>query len=145
MAAVTFGGNHHERLEILVAGYERPTDNDNYHDANWLTAQVKVAAGGFRGGFNAAFLTAEIDDLCTKLKELYASLKGRKEWETMEGQLRLSFQGNGLGGIELQGDALDQAGIGNRLSFRLQFDQTQLAQSMSQLDELMSKYPIRDV
>ena len=63
----------------------------------------------------------------------------------MEGQLGLSFQGNGLGGIELQGDALDQAGIGNRLSFKLQLDQTQLAQSVSQLDELMSRYPIRDV
>ncbi|HEX7079750.1 MAG TPA: hypothetical protein VF329_01895 [Gammaproteobacteria bacterium] len=90
MAAVTFGGNHHERLEILVAGYERPTDNDNYYDANWLKVQVKVAAGGFRGGFDAAFLTAELDDLRTKMTELYASLKGKKEWETMEGQLRLS-------------------------------------------------------
>ena len=145
MAAVTFGGSHHERLEILVAGYERPTDNNNYHDANWLTVQVNVAAGGFRGGFNAAFLTAELNDLCKKLKELYASLKGSKEWETMEGQLKLSFQGNGLGGIELQGDAVDQSGIGNRLSFKLSLDQTQLAQSVSQLDELMFKYPIRDV
>jgi hypothetical protein len=145
MTAVTFGGNHHERLEILVAGYERPTDNDNYHDANWLTVQVKVAAGGFRGSFDAAFLTAELSDLCAKLKELYASLKGKKEWDTMEGQLRLTFQGNGLGAIELHGDALDQAGIGNRLSFRLQLDQTQLAQSVSQLNELMARFPIRDV
>ena len=74
MAAVTFGGNQHERLEILVAGYERPTDNDNYHDANWLTVRVKVAAGGFRGGFDAALLTVEFDDLRTKLRELFSSL-----------------------------------------------------------------------
>jgi hypothetical protein len=145
MAAVIFGGSQHERLEILVAGYERPTDNDNYYDANWLTVKVKVAAGGFRGGFDAAFLTAELDDLREKLKKLYDSLKGKTKWETMEGQLELILQGNGLGGIELLGDALDQAGIGNHLSFKLSFDQTQLAQSLSQLDELMSEYPIRDV
>jgi hypothetical protein len=145
MAAVTFGGNHHDRLEISVAGYERPGDNNNYHDANWLSVQVNVAVGGFRGGFNAAFLTAELEDLCTKLKDLYASLKGSTKWETMEGQLRLAFLGNGLGGIELQGDARDQAGIGNHLSFKLDLDQTQLAQSISQLDGLMSAFPIRDV
>ena len=145
MAVVNFGGSHHERLEIVVAGYERPGDNNNYHDANWLTVQVNVAAGGFRGSFDAAFLTAEMEDLCKKLKELYASLKGSREWETMEGQLRLAFQGNGLGGIELKCDARDQAGIGNLLSFELDLDQTQLAQSISQLDDLMSTFPIRDV
>lgn len=145
MKAVTFGGNQHERLEMLVAGYERPTDNDNHHDANWLMAQVKVAAGGFRGGFDAADLAAELSDLCTKLKQLYVSTEGRKVWETRDRQFRLSFQGNGLGGIEMRGDALDQPGIGNRLGVRLQLDQTQLARSVSQLDELMSSFPVRVV
>jgi hypothetical protein len=145
MVAVSFGGSQHERIEIDVAGYEQPEGSDNYHDANWLGIRIKVAAGAFRGNFDAALLTSEIDALRSQLRTLYASLKGSVKFETLEGQLILTFEGNGLGAIELRGEALDQAGIGNRLCFRLSLDQTQIGAALTQLDEVLERFPVRDV
>jgi hypothetical protein len=145
MVAVSFGGSQHERVKIEVSGYERPDGSDNYHDANWLGIRIEVAAGAFRGTFDAAFLTSEFDALRSQLRTLYASLKGTVKFETLEGQLGLTFEGNGLGGIELRGEALDQAGIGNRLSFRLSLDQTHIGAALAQLEEVLERFPVRDV
>jgi hypothetical protein len=145
MVAVSFGGSQHERLEIACTGYRRPERADNYHDANWLGIRLTIAAGAFRGNFATAFLTSEIEALRSQLRTLYASLKGAVKFETLEGQLTLTFEGNGLGGIKLLGEALDQAGIGNRLCFRLSLDQTQIGAALTQLDEVLESFPVRTV
>src|SRR2546422_8315788 len=50
---------------------------------------------------------------------LFRSLKGKATFTTMEGQLTLNLVGDGRGGITLKGEALDQPGIGNCLTFEL--------------------------
>ena len=142
MQQIAFGGEKHERLEINVAGYERGVSGD-YHDDNWLRVRVSVAAGAFRGSFGATFQAAELLDLCTGLSGLYETLSGCVRFETLEEQLSLEFTGNGRGSIELLGKALDQPGIGNKLNFTLQLDQTQLYQSVQGLKAAVAAFPIR--
>ena len=142
MQQVAFGGEKHERLEIVVAGYERVASGD-YDDDNWLRVNVSVAAGAFRGSFCATFQAAELSELCTNLSRLYESLIGSVRFETLEEQLTLEFTGNGRGSIELRGEALDQSGIGNKLIFSLQLDQTQLHQSVQGLRAAVAAFPVR--
>jgi hypothetical protein len=139
---IAFGGEKHERLEIIVAGYERAVSGD-YDDDNWLRVTVSVAAGAFRGSFDATFQAVELLDLCTGLSGLYDTLSGCVKFETLENQLSLDFTGNGRGSIELLGEALDQVGIGNKLSFALQLDQSQLYQSVQALKAAVAAFPVR--
>jgi len=142
MKQIAFGGDKHERLEITVAGYERPVSGD-YDDDNWLNVTVSVAAGGFRGSFGAAFQAAELVEFAEALSRLYEVLSGEVCFETLEGQLSLAITGNGRGHVELRGEAWDQPGIGNKLSFGLQLDQTQLLQSVQNLKAVVAAFPVR--
>jgi hypothetical protein len=53
------------------------------------------------------------------------------------------LKGNGSGQIELHGEALDQPGIGNRLSFVLHLDQSQLRYSLQSLGAILNTFPVR--
>lgn len=142
MQSVIFGLKQHERLTIAVHGYERPAVGEFYDD-NWLRVVVSIHCGAFRGEFDAAFLTSEIDAFRQQASVLYESLKGRAEFQTLEEQLSLSLTGDGLGHIELRGEALDQPGIGNRLSFTVHLDQTELHSSLQSLNAILATYPVR--
>jgi len=142
MQQIAFGGAKHERLEISVAGYERAASGD-YHDDNWLRVNVSIAAGAFRGSFGATFQAADLLGLYTDLSQLHETLSGRVRFETLEDQLSLEFVGNGRGSIELQGEAQDQAGIGNKLIFAIGLDQTQLHQSVQSLRAAVAAFPVR--
>src|SRR5689334_22572338 len=124
--AFSLGESKHERVEVAVSGYERRPTGD-YHDDNWLSVDVSLSVGGFKGHFQASFLTAELMGFRDQLAVLYKTLNGEAKLVTMETQLLLNLDGNGRGGISLKGEAWDQPGIGNRLLFGLDLDQTQLA------------------
>ena len=142
MQKVVFGGEKHERLEIAVIGYAYKKSG-NYYDDNWLTVEISLHVGSFKGAFQAAFLTTELEKFRDELTALHATNKGQAEFHTLEGQLSLTLIGDGLGHIEIKGEALDQAGIGNRLSFVILIDQTQLESSARSLGAAISVYPVR--
>ena len=48
-----------------------------------------------------------------------------------------------LGGIEQVKEQVRDAGIGNRLHFTLQFDQSQLGASIRELERVISQFPVR--
>ena len=73
-AAFSLGESEHERVEVTVSGYERQPSSD-YHDDNWLTVEVSLAVGGFRGRFQASFLTAELTEFRDQLVALTAQQK----------------------------------------------------------------------
>jgi len=139
---ISFGGSERERLQIEVVGYERQPVGE-YYDDNWLNMKISVSVGGFRGEADATFLTAEFVSFLSQLRPLYESLRGGAEFRTMEEQLRLRLDGDGLGHIELKGELLDRAGIGNRLTFTLQVDQTQLGKTILELEKATSEFPVR--
>jgi hypothetical protein len=140
----SFGQSEQERIEVDVLCYERAPIGE-YHDANWLTSQIQVCAGGFRGKADAAIVTEELEAFLTQLRPLYNTLLGTAQFSTMEGQLLLRLIGDGKGHIELTGEVAGRPGIGNRLNFTLQFDQSQLGASIRDLEKVTSEFPVRSV
>jgi hypothetical protein len=55
----------------------------------------------------------------------------------------LRLVGDGKGHIALRGEVADQPGVGNRLHFTLQFDQSQLGASVRELERLTLQFPER--
>jgi hypothetical protein len=106
----SFGQAEHERIEVEVLHYERQPVGE-YHDDNWLTVQVRVCVGGFRGTVDAAFVAEEFVAFLSQLRPLHQSLSGAAEFTTLEGQLRLRLTGDGNGHIELVEELADQPGI----------------------------------
>ena len=137
-----FGQSEQERVTVDVVSYERPICGD-YWDDNWLAVDISVAAGGFRGHTSASLMTAELVSFSEQLHVLYERLTGTAEFTTLEGQLSLRLTGDGRGHIQLAGLVLDRAGIGNRLSFTLDFDQTFLPLSIRDLDAILRAFPVR--
>ncbi|HEV2209805.1 MAG TPA: hypothetical protein VG167_13585 [Verrucomicrobiae bacterium] len=139
---VSFGQSENERIEIDVHGYERAPVGE-YWDDNWLIVEIRIRVGGFCGKAQASIITSELTKFASELGPLFETLAGTAEFTTMEGQLKLQLIGDGKGHIELRGEVADQAGIGNRLHFGLQFDQSQLGRSMSELQRVTSQFPVR--
>jgi hypothetical protein len=138
----SFGQQEHERVEVDVLRYERAPVGE-YYDDNWLVSQIRITVGGFRGKADAEISTSELIGFLAQLRPLYETLSGAAEFTTLEGQLYLRLTGNGIGQIELTGEVADQPGIGNRLHFKLQFDQSQLGASIRELEKVTSEFPVR--
>lgn len=88
-------------------------------------------------------MTGELEKFLLELRSLLETLSGTATFTTMEEQLSLKLASDGIGHIELRGEVEDQAGIGNRLHFKLQFDQTQLRTSVSELERVTAEFPVR--
>jgi hypothetical protein len=138
----SFGQSEMDRIEVDVLRYEREPVGE-YYDDNWLTSQFRVRAGGFHGKADASILTGELAGFITQLRSLYDTLRGTAEFSTLEEQLHLQLTGDGTGHIELVGEVADQPGIGNRLHFTLQFEQSQLTASIRELERVIAALPVR--
>lgn len=138
----SFGQSQHERVEVDVLRYERSPVGE-YYDDNWLTVQIRVCVGGFRANVGATVLTGELVAFLNQIRPLYDTLRGAAKFETLENQLLLRMEGNGNGHIELAGEVTDQPGIGNRLQFTLQFDQSQLGAALRELERVIAEFPVR--
>jgi hypothetical protein len=139
----SFGHSERERIEVDVLGYERAPVGE-YYDDNWLWVDICVQAGGFRGSVSATILTGDLVGFASQLRPLFETLGGSAQFSTMEEQLSLRLVGDGKGHIELRGEVSDKAGIGNRLHFKLEFDQSQLGASIRELDKVTSQFPVRE-
>ena len=138
----SIGGVEHEKIEVEVVCYERQPTGE-YYDDNWVRGYVFISVGGFKGNYGLAFLTDEFSRFLDELQNLYKSLKGTAEFETIEKQLYIKASGDGKGHISIEGEAIDAAGIGNRLNFSLEIDQTDLSYTIKQLKEVVKHYPVR--
>ncbi|MFC1813861.1 hypothetical protein ACFL03_14340 [Thermodesulfobacteriota bacterium] len=138
----SIGGIEHEKIEVELVCYEREPTGE-YYDDNWVRGNVFISVGGFKGNYGAAFLTDEFSRFLDELQNLYKSLKGTAEFKTIEEQLYIKASGDGKGHISIEGEALDGAGIGNRLNFNLEIHQTDLSSTINQLKKLVKYYPVR--
>jgi len=138
----SLGQSEYEHLSLDVLGYERSATGQ-YEDDNWLRVTITVHAGGFRGKANASIMTDELVRFAAQLPPLYETLTGAAEFNTLEGQLHFRLNGDGKGHIDLDGEIVDRAGLGNRLRFTLELEQSQLAASIRQLDAVITAFPVR--
>ena len=91
----------------------------------------------------ASIQTSQLAAFALQLRQLYDTFSGAAEFTTIEEQVYLILKGDGKGHITLKGEMMDQPGIGNRLKFNLEFDQSQLANSIRDLSAIIAKFPVR--
>jgi hypothetical protein len=135
------GSPAREHVVVRPAYRERP-DEPAYDDDNWVEATVEVAAGAFSGTFVANLRTDELVRFRDELRPLYESLAGRATFDSTEGWLRVDVWGDGKGHFTAACVANDQPGIGNRLAFKLAFDQTELPSMLRELDAVCEAWPV---
>jgi hypothetical protein len=142
MKTFRIGSKESDQISISVLSYERPPSED-FYDNNWVTSQISVSTGAFAGQFNAALTTQDFVVFMPQLESLFNTLKGEAKFQTIEGQIEFTLSGNGRGGIEVTGFAIDRLGDGNQLQFRYEIDQTFLPPALRQLHEIISEFPTR--
>lgn len=138
----TIGGREHERLTVGVLGYSRP-EATNASDGNWLDCRVSIAAGGFRGSVTCSLRAEDSAAFEVGLQKLEEHPRASAEFRTTEEQLSLLFTGDGLGHFEIRGEVVDQPGSGNSLRWRQEVDQTQLADTLKQVQAITACWPVR--
>jgi hypothetical protein len=130
------------RLILSVSGYQFPEAEDS-DDANWLGASVEVSAGttGRFAGAYAGFLRC--DDLARfrdELRVVLESLDGRATFHDLESRVGADIQltrGRGVLEVFVRED------IGARLEVTADTDQTYLAETLGDLDQLLAEFPVR--
>jgi hypothetical protein len=138
-----FGATEHERLQIDVHAYEQAEDATDRFDRNWLRVEASVSVGSFRAKEQIAILTGDLESLANQLEKLHKKLTGTATFETLEEQLRFEVKGDGRGHMDLTGKLSSPEPNANILTFHLEFDQTQLAESIAQLRRVLAAFPER--
>lgn len=135
-------GTASEGVDVRVLGREHGGASD-FWDGNWLRASVSVRAGAFAGQYTASLRANEFEWFRNELRALDPSNPSVAHLRSMEGWIYIEVAVNHLGHLALKGHALDQPGRGNCLEFELPpQDQTFLKPLITQLDRVLSEYPV---
>jgi hypothetical protein len=80
------------------------------------------------------------------LRDLYDKLDGYANFNCLEDYLEIKVKGDGLGNFSADCIANDKQTIpGNKLEFSLEFDQTEISSLSNMLDEILDKFPIKEI
>lgn len=135
------GSSNREHVIVRPSRREYPEAEDS-DDGNWVYATIEIAAGAFRGTFEAMLRAEEFVRFRDELRPLYERLSGKATFDTMEGWLRIDVQGDGKGHFHAACEAIDQPGLGNPLTFKIDFDQTELPAIVQGLDAICEAVPV---
>mgnify|MGYP003110328123 CR=1 FL=1 len=127
------------RIELMNLNY--PNAELDW-DKNWIASKVIVNAGGFSGQFECDLMTTDFEKFKQSLSLLYNKLDGLSSFDTMEGQVEIKIKGDGIGHFEADCSVMDDAGMGNKLDFKISFDQTIIPELVNQLNDITKAYPI---
>jgi hypothetical protein len=112
-------------------------------DKNWIHSRITVKGGAFRGQFYCDLMTTDFELFKRELKKTYDSLNDQAEFKTLEGQIQIKIEGDGLGHFSVDCEVMDDAGVGNKLNIAMAFDQTQIPDFVRQLDKIVKQFPIQ--
>lgn len=110
-------------------------------DGNWIDCEVQIVVGGFRGNFRADLRSEEFRTFLEEVERLNGTLEGTASFTAMEGQITFALTSDGNGHVRVSGEAMDDAGSGNRLRFGFDVDQTFLQTICQSLEHLMAAFP----
>ncbi|MSP94712.1 MAG: hypothetical protein EXR00_05530 [Alphaproteobacteria bacterium] len=130
-------------LSLWVLGRQYP-DMYDYWDGNWLDVQVRVeATGAVVKAHGAIIRTPELESFFDQLQVLQEKLVGSANLQCMEPDLALTVHCKSLGHmtitIEITPDHLNQSH-----KFLFEIDQPYLKPVLTNLENILSRYPIRD-
>ena len=136
------GGVTAEFVEIAV---QSRADSADFWDGNWLACHIAVAAGGCRAKCSASLRAEEISDFHDALTALVAGTVSDAAFTTLEAQLELRLHRHATGRVRVTGSVQDRPGDGNTLQFALELDQSYLPDSLAQLGQLVTRFPVRGI
>lgn len=128
---------------IRVEPYQAVKYNSQHDwDKNWVKTRVTIKSGVFSGQYVADFMTTDFELIKRDFKNFDKDFNATAKFEPLEGQLVLNISGDGLGHFEVECIARDQVGYGGKLSFSINFDQTELTRLIIELDKITKAFPI---
>ena len=127
------------RIELINLNYPHAEIG---WDRNSICSKVNVKAGGFSGQLNCDLMTTDFEKFKRELSKLYEELTGTASFDTIEKQVDIKIQGDGIGHFEADCSVMDSVGFGNKLEFKIDFDQTLIPELIKQLNHITKTYPI---
>ncbi len=134
MPSWSIGHPQQERVEVELLS---PPANDCGYD--WVSARTHVKVGAFDADIPMMLLASDMKRFIEALEPVYRDLRGTAEFTTIERQLYLKVEVDHVGHVRVAGEVRDNASFGNRLAFGLEFDQTVLQRTLSELRHALSE------
>ncbi|MGE5674823.1 MAG: TetR/AcrR family transcriptional regulator [Mycobacterium leprae] len=101
---------------------------------------VSIGAWGLQAQGKVWFTTADVAAFRAQLDACYQALDGAATFTTHEEHLKLEVLFGRRGQVEIRGTFHEPANEGNELKFRIQTDQSYIAQSLEQLTDLVQRH-----
>jgi hypothetical protein len=114
-----------------------PVSDKHTEGYDWIKASAKIQVGDFYGQTELLLTVSDIIRFKEQVECLYLNLKGYAEFTTIEGQVGIKVETDGLGHMNTSGYLKDDVSSGNKLSFKIEFDQTLLKRTISEIDEAL--------
>jgi hypothetical protein len=137
---ILIGDSDAQHVLIRPLFRSQPGLFDN-RDGNWIDCELQIVAGCFRGSFRADLRSEEFQTFLEEVEGISRG-NGTASFTAMEGQIALSLAGDGTGQVRVTGEAIDAAGVGNRLKFVFDIDQTHLPPICESLGHLLAAFPV---
>ena len=112
---------------------------------DWIRARAKIRVGNFHGQTELMLTVSDIISFKEQVECLHRDLKGFAEFTTIEGQVGLKLETDGLGHMNATGYLRDDVSFGNELSFTIEFDQTFLKQTISEINTALYQLGINSI
>ena len=136
MPFFSIGYAERERVEVSLLGAPADPASEGF---DWVGARVRVEVGGLSGDVEICVCLSDVVRFRERLEPVYRSLSGAAEFTTIEGQLYIRVEVNRFGHVRATGHLLDDVTTSNRLSFDLEFDQTMLGRTISEMDRALAE------
>lgn len=134
MPFFSIGYPEKERLQISLIGKPADSATEGY---DWIKAQVRIVVGGFTGDVQIQMCVSDMIRFKEELEPVYRNLTGKAEFKTIEDQLYIQIEAGRLGHVQAEGYLADDLGMGNKLNFAIEYDQTLLWHTISEIDEAL--------
>lgn len=118
------------------------TDPPDYaHPEDWAVAYISVKTPFFKGMYGCNITTADFYPIYDSLSRLYNDLNGEAFFEDIEGNLKISIKGDGVGHFCATVKARSSFDYRSSLEFCIDFDQSYLPDMVNQLERIIKKGP----
>ena len=129
------GYSENERITFTLSSTHADKETEGF---DWVESSVEIKAGGFFGKAHLFLTLSDIIKFKNQIEVLYNKIEGIAQLKTIEDQVELKIEGEGSGHMKLTGFLKDNVSFGNKLHFEIEFDQSFLPKTISELNSTLA-------